>query len=52
MGRKRLNRIVARIPRISSALNFFMTAIYICCCYSQVLELCTLSRDLLAIDKL
>jgi hypothetical protein len=39
-GQKTLNRTVASIPRIYSALNLFVHAILICQCCSEVFELC------------
>jgi len=43
--------MVASTSHILSALNFFMDAILFCYCSSQLLELATISKDLLAISK-
>jgi hypothetical protein len=49
---KWVNRMSASITWIQSALHFFMNTVLICYCRSQVLELCNVFRDLLAISEL
>jgi len=47
---KRLNRIVAGIPHIYSALRFFRNAILICFCCIQILELCHIFKRFISIQ--